>query len=99
MVVLNVRERLKSLLSMFNTMIDAGQCDNCTDVNIEEILSMVEPKTMGREAAATYLGISLNRFHELRDLGVIPEPRSRKGFKEKEYYISDLNKIKDKIKK
>ena len=97
MVVLNVRDRLKSLLQVLSNMIDSGQCDNCTDANIEEIISMIEPKTMGRESAAKFLGISLNRFHELRDLGVIPEPRCRKGFKEKEYRIDDLTKVKDKI--
>ena len=47
---------------------------------------------MGREEAAKFLGVSLNKFHELRDAGLIPEPRKRKGFKEKEYYLSDLTK-------
>lgn len=68
-----------------------GKCDHITE---EELIILSEiihkPETMGREDAAKYLGLSLNKFHEFRDAGIIPEPRKRKGFKEKEYYTSDL---------
>ena len=57
-----------------------------------------KPEALGREAAAKFLGISLNRFHELRDEGIIPCPKKRQGFKEKEYYTRDLEKCMDLVK-
>lgn len=84
---------LKKLLEKAIEMIDDGEFDDITCEDLEQISIIIHnPQTMGREEAAKYLGISLNKFHELRDQGLIPEPRKRKGFKEKEYYLSDLCK-------
>ena len=79
--------------------IDEEEFEELTLEELEQISTLIHrPETMGREAAARFLGLSLNRFHELRDLGEIPEPRKRKGFKEKEYYSSDLRICKKRIK-
>lgn len=81
-------------------MIDSGECDHITAEQLAMISEIVHaPQSMGREDAAKYLGVSLNRFHELRDQGVIPPARSRKGFKEKEYFVCDLKKAKEKLEK
>ena len=58
------------------------------------MLSMLihRPETVGREDAAKLMGVSLNRFHEFKNMGIISEPRKIKGHKEKGYCISDLQK-------
>ena len=77
-------------------MIDNGECDGITPEEVEMLSEIIHrPQSMGREDAAKYLGLSLNRFHELRDCGVIPDPRKRRGFKEKEYFKCDLDKAKE----
>lgn len=74
-------------------MIDNGEFEDLTNEELEQISILIHrPEVLGREEAAKFLGISLNRFHELRNLGVIPPPRKRKGFKEMAYYMSDLRK-------
>lgn len=84
---------LKELLEKVIEMIDNGEFIELSEKDLENISIIIHnPITVGREEAAKFLGISLNRFHELRDEGIIPEPRKRKGFKEKEYYLSDLKK-------
>lgn len=74
-------------------MIDDDEFKDLSNKDLENISAIIHsPKTMGREDAAKYLGISLNKLHELKDLGIISEPRKVKGFKEKHYYTSDLDK-------
>ena len=86
-------KRLKLLIEQVLKMIDNDEFEDLNDADIELISAIIHrPLTMGREDAAKYIGVSLNRFHELKDLGIIAEPRKRKGFKEKEYYLSDLQK-------
>lgn len=83
---------LKELLQKVIVMIDNDEFElNATDLELISCL-IHRPMTMGREDAAKYMGVSLNRFHELKDMGIIAEPRKRKGFKEKEYYLCDLQK-------
>lgn len=88
-------------------MIDAGDCDNITAEELDEISSIINrPATMGREDAAKLLGVSLNRFHDLRSTHkfedktkfIIDPPRSVKGQKEKMYYRRDLLKSLEYIK-
>ncbi|MGV8961892.1 MAG: hypothetical protein ACOH2V_00745 [Candidatus Saccharimonadaceae bacterium] len=82
---------LKSLLQEIIDKIDEDQLEVPSKEDLEFISMIIHrPETMGREAAAKFLGLSLSKFHELRDRGEIPEPRKRKGFKEKEYYLTDL---------
>ena len=84
---------LKLLLIKALAMIEEGEFDDLTTEQLEDISIIIhKPMTMGREDAAKFLGLSLNRFHELRDKGIIPLPRSVKGQKEKLYYTSDLCK-------
>ncbi len=79
-------------------MIDEGECGHITTEEFAIISDIIHaPRSCGREDAAKYLGVSLNRFHELRDQGIIPEPRPRKGFKEKEYFMCDLKKAKEQL--
>ena len=86
-------ELLKKLLQKALEMEANGEFDEIPLEEIEKLSILIHvPETMGREEAAKYLGISLNKFHELRDQHIIPEPRKRKGFKEKAYYTSDLCK-------
>jgi len=87
---------LKKLLGEIDKMIDNGECDDFSQEDLELLAALLRPPTtMGRDAAAKFLGLSLNKFHEYRDAGLIPAPRPRKGFKEKEYYTSDLRKAKE----
>ena len=84
---------LEVLLIEALEMCRKGYCDHITPEELEMLSEVIyKPETVGREEAAKYLGISLNKFHKLKDDGVILEPRKRKGFKEKEYYLSDLHK-------
>ena len=86
-------KRLRTLIAIVLQMIDEDEFEDLNDADIELISTIIHrPLTMGREDAAKYMGVSLCRFHELKDLGIITEPRKRKGFKEKEYYLSDLQK-------
>ena len=87
-------EYLRRLLLKVLEMIDDGECDGITAEELTMLTEIIHrPVSVGREDAAKYLGLSLNRFHELRDQGVIPEPRKVKGQKEKLYYTSDLKKV------
>lgn len=89
----------KRILEEIIKQIDNGEFEDLTPNDLEQISTIIHrPETVGREAAAKFLGLSLNRFHELRDAGEIPEPRKRKGFKEKEYYMSDLCACKECLK-
>lgn len=84
---------LERLLIEALDMCRSGKCDYITPDELDILSSIMHrPETVGREEAAKYLGISLNKFHKLKDNGVILEPRKKKGFKEKEYYLSDLSK-------
>lgn len=85
--------KLKELLQQLIELIDNDEFIEPDDNIIEQLSDLIHrPESMGREEAVRFLGISLNRFYELRDAGIIPEPRKRKGFKEKEYFITDLRK-------
>jgi len=86
-------KRLRNLVVEILKMIDNGEFEDVTNEELELISIIIHrPITMGREDAAKFMGVSLCRFHELKDMGIIAEPRKRKGFKEKEYYLSDLQK-------
>ena len=91
---------LRKLVVTVLEMIDNNEFEDITEKELELISILIHrPITMGREDAAKYMGVSLNRFHELKDYGIIPEPRKVKGFKEKAYYVSDLKKaLEDKAK-
>ena len=84
---------LNKLITSLLKMLESNECEDLSDEELEKISILIHrPATMGREDAAKFMGVSLCRFHELKDLGIIPDPRKRKGFKEKEYYTSDLQK-------
>jgi len=84
---------LNKIISIVLKMIENNECEDLTNEELEQISILIHrPTTMGREDAAKFMGVSLNKFHELKDMGIISEPRKRKGFKEKEYYLSDLKK-------
>lgn len=84
---------LNTLLHQILKMLENNECEDLSDEELEQISILIHrPTTMGREDAAKFMGISLCRFHELRDLGIIPSPRKVKGQKEKLYYTSDLSK-------
>jgi len=86
-------ERIKGLLFKALEMIDSGECDSITDDEIEQISAIIHrPEYLGREAAAKHLHVSLNRFHELRDSGIIPMPKKVVGQKEKLYSVCELKK-------
>ena len=86
-------EHLRKLLIKAIEMIDSGECEHITPEELEMLSNIVnKPTTMGREDATKYLGVSLNRLHELREVGLLKSPRKVRGFKEKAYYLSDLNK-------
>jgi len=87
---------LKALLQKAIDMVDNGECANLTQEELDTISAIIhQPRTCGREAAAEYLGLSLNRFHELRKAGIIRDPRKVKGLKEKMYYLADLKEAKE----
>ena len=80
-------------------MIDNGECPKLSQYELEAISNILNPPvTMGRETAAKFLGVSLNRFHELIHEGIVSPPRKVVGFKELHYYASDLKKSLEKLK-
>lgn len=80
---------------MATKMVDDGECDHITPEELEQIAAIIHrPQYLGREDAARYLKVSLNRFHELRDSGLIKEPKKVAGQKEKLYSMCDLKKSK-----
>jgi hypothetical protein len=84
---------LNKIVSIVLKMIENNECEDLTNEELEQISILIHrPTTMGREDAAKFMGVSLTRFHELKDYGIIPEPRKVKGFREKSYYVSDLKK-------
>ena len=69
---------LKLFLQEIIKMIDNGELTELSDDDLEQISIIIhKPEALGREAAAKFLGISLNKFHELRDLGIIPCPKKK----------------------
>lgn len=92
-----LKEIIKQLIHEVEQMVDSGECDLNPD-QIEEIALIVhEPKFVGREEAAKFLGVSLNRFYELRDQGIIPMPKKVRGQKEKLYSVYELRKCECRI--
>ena len=84
---------LNKLVTTILKMLENNECEDLSDEKLEQISILIHrPTTMGREDAAKFMGVSLSRFHELKHLGIIPEPRNVKGQKEKMYYTSDLQK-------
>ena len=60
-----LRIALKSILISINKMVDDGDCDNITINELQKIHATIcQPKSMGREEAAKFLGVSLNMFHD-----------------------------------
>jgi hypothetical protein len=58
---------LKKLLGEIDKMIDRGECDAFSQEDLELLSTLLHPpSTMGRDEAAKFLGISLNKFHEYR---------------------------------
>ena len=94
MDALNIRSKLRSILNKAEAMIENGDCDSCPDDRIATLMDMIIPETMGRESAAKYLGISLNRFHDLVNSGKLTAKKTA-GFKEKSYRLEDLKKVKE----
>lgn len=91
---------IKLLIAKLTEMAENGDCDHISPEEFEIISSIIHaPRSMGRESAAKYLGVSLNRLHELRDEGIVLPPRKRVGFKELEYFVIDLKKAKEKLDK
>ena len=85
---------LKTILEEILAMIEDHEFEDLSPEDLEEISMIIHrPETVGREEAARFLGVSLSKFYELRERGLIPEPRKRKGFKERAYYMSDLRKV------
>ncbi len=83
---------LRKLLVIAIEMIDNGECTDFSEEEIEQISVLIHrPKIYGREDAAKYLGICLNKFHEYRKQGIISEPKKVVGMKELHYYKSDLD--------
>lgn len=88
-----LKNMLKILINTVQDMIDNDECNHIKDEDIDLISTLINgPRTMGREAAAKYLGINLNEFHKLRRDGIISKPKTIVGFKELHYYTSDLKR-------
>lgn len=53
-------------------MINNNEFEDFSRKDLEDFSIIIHrPKTLGREEAAKFLGVSLNKFHELRDKGII----------------------------
>ena len=93
-------ESLKLLLAKAIEMIDRGECANMSQQDLDTLSSIIhQPRSMGRESSAEFLGVSLNKFHELRNSGIVRDPRKVKGMKEKQYYLADLKEAKERMSK
>jgi len=93
-------DSLRLLLNKAIEMIDAGECPELSQQDLDTLSTIIhQPKSYGRESASQFLGLSLNRFHELRNSGIIRDPRKVAGLKEKQYYLADLKEAKERIPK
>ena len=93
-------DSLRLLLKNALDLVDRGECDHISVSELEIIANIVhQPVSVGREDAAKYLGVSLNRFHELRNNGTVKEPKKVKGKKELAYSMVDLKEAKKRIDK
>lgn len=73
--------------------LDAGTCE----VSEEEAMSIINNMThvaVSKEMACNYLNMSRSKFDSKVLEGIIPEGRKRVGFKEKVWYIDELNSLK-----
>ena len=91
---------LLSLLHKAIEMVENGECAELSQQDLDTLSSIIhQPRSMGREAAAQFLGVSLNEFHALRNSGIIRDPRKVAGLKEKQYYLADLKEAKERMSK
>lgn len=79
-------------------MLEDGECDEITPEELEVIADLInKPKHLNLTEAYHHLGISRTRFYELRDAGIIEEPKCRAGSKEKTYSVKMLDRVKKEI--
>ena len=89
---------LRKLLDKAKEMLENGECDEISPEELETIASLInKPKCLNLTEACLYLGVSRTRFYELRDSGIIEEPKCRVGSREKTYDIRKLDESKKKI--
>ncbi len=71
--------------------------NNTCEITEEEALSIVNNMThiaISKEMACNHLNISRSKFDSKVLEGIIPEGRKRVGFKEKVWYLDELNSLK-----
>ena len=95
--MITLKQLAQKMVKELECLIDNDELDLNPD-QLEEIALIIhEPKFLGREEAAKFLGVSLNKFHELRDQGIVPLPMKTKGQKEKLYSVYELRKTMNKL--
>lgn len=89
-------QALKSvLIKLLKDAIRKLETNTC-DITEEEALSIVNNMThiaVSKEMACNHLNISRSKFDSKVLEGIIPEGRKRVGFKEKVWYLDELNAL------
>lgn len=70
--------------------LDTGQCE-ITPEESEQILKAISYQPLSKAQAYHHLGICRAKFDNLVKEGKLPEGQHRLGFKEKVWYLDELN--------
>lgn len=70
--------------------LDSGQCE-ITPEESEQILKAISHQPLSKAQAYQHLGICRAKFDNLVKEGKLPEGQHRLGFKEKVWYLDELN--------
>ena len=88
---------IKKLLQQIINDIDSGN-SNVSEQQQKEIITFIQSfnrKELSKLEAADYIGVSRATFDNYIKKGLIPEGEKRRGFKEKIWFIKDLNNFKN----
>lgn len=95
MITENVREVLLDVCDHVKCLIKDGACDHLSAGELETWMKLNDiDEYLSASRAAKELGVSMNRFYDLRKAGIIPEPVKFKGLPKPVYAKSDIDGVK-----
>lgn len=83
----------EELIKLLRKSADDFEVDN-TNINEEQMMKIVEVLThreLSKEEAAIHLKMSTSRFNTLVNEGRMPKGRKKLGFKEKVWYLDEID--------
>ena len=69
------------------------------ELEICEFIDILRKTTVSTDGAINHLGVSRNKFYQLKKDKSFPKPQKLKGFKELVYELGDLNKYLEDLKR